>query len=116
MELLSNLNKLKLTLEDRNDYFMEPGSEYDESRQDNEHFETLSRTGHEAFKAVREQIIPASVFLSDAAVAALNKLVSEQWHATQNAFCTADYVRSSLVLVEAACSEVVKEARKELTE
>ena len=115
MELLSNLTRLKLSLEDRNEYYNEPGSEHDASRSESEQFKELSRTGHDALRAVREQIGPASVFLSDDAIEALEKLIREHWHTSESAACTAEYVSSAIDVVDAACTAVVKEAKNELT-
>lgn len=114
MDLLSNLNRLKLSLEDRDDYYAQPGSEHIASLSEGEHFQLLSRIGYEALKAVREQVGPASVFLSPKAIAALEKLVTENWHASEGSVCTADYIRSTLPLAAAAYSAVLEEAKQEL--
>lgn len=114
MDLLSNLTKLKLSLQDRNDYYVEPGSEHDDSHAESEHFKELSRIGYDSFRAVRELIGPASVFLSSRAIEALEELVREHWHATEFSVCTADYVSSALKLVDAAYSAVLAEAKEGL--
>jgi hypothetical protein len=113
-DLLSNLTRLKLSLQDRNNYYMEPGSEHDSSLSENEHFNELSRIGYESLRAIREQIGPASVFLSDKTIEALEELVREHWNAAEFSVCTADYVSSALNLVDAASSAVLAEARNEL--
>ena len=116
LDLLSNLNKLKLSLEDRSEYYEEPGSEHDSSRSDSERFQELARSGIEAMSTIREQTGPASVFLSDRAVAALENLIREHWHTSQDSICTADYVRSLLDLVAAAYSSVLDEAKVNLSD
>jgi hypothetical protein len=112
--LLSNLTKLRLSLQDRNNHFLEPGSEHNESLSESEHFEELSRVGYESLRSIREQIGPASVFLSDKTIKALEELVREYWSVAEFSICTADYVSSALDLVDAAYSAVLAEARNEL--
>jgi len=116
LELLSSLNRLKLSLEDRSEYYDEPSSEHDASRSEGEHFKELSQTGYEALRAVREQIGPASVFLSTNATSAVEKLIREHWHTSQGSVCTAEYVRSSLSLATDAYLALLEEARKELAD
>jgi hypothetical protein len=114
MSLLSNLTKLKLSLEDRSSYYIQPGSEHDQARSEGEHFQNLSRVGYDSYQAIRELIGPASVFLSAGAIAALENLVREQWHVSEFSSCTAEYVEDSLKLVDAAHSAVLREAQVEL--
>ncbi len=113
-ELLSHLTRLHLSLQDRNDYFMEPGSAYDESCTEGEHFKELARRGYESYQAIRELIGPASVFLSANAIDALENLVREHWDVAEFSICTAEYITSALNLVNAAHSAVLTEARSEL--
>jgi hypothetical protein len=113
-ELLSHLTKLRISLQDRSDYFMEPGSEHDESRTEGENFKQLARRGYESYQAIRELIGPASVFLSANAIQALEELVREHWGVAEFSICAADYITSSLKLVDAAHAAVLTEARSEL--
>ncbi|VWX36527.1 conserved hypothetical protein [Limnobacter sp. 130] len=115
MSLLSHLMKLSLSLEDRNSYYMEPGSEHDRTRSQGEHFKELSRVGYESYQAIRELIGPASVFLSDKAIESLEQLVRDHWGAAEFSAGTAEYVSKALKLVEIAQSAVLAEARNELT-
>jgi hypothetical protein len=113
-ELLSHLTKLRLSLQDRGDYFMEPWPAYDQSSKEGEHFKELARRGYESYQAIRELIGPASVFLSANAIDALEELVREHWSVAEFSICTADYVTSALKLVDAAHAAVLTEARSEL--
>jgi hypothetical protein len=115
MDLLASLTKLKLSLEDRASYFVEPGSEHNNSVSDGEHFKTLERVGHESYQAIRELIGPASVFLSDKAIESLEKLVRNHWNLAEFSAGTADYVFEVLPLVKEAQSVVLLEARSELS-
>ena len=115
MSLLAHLTKLKLSLQDRDSYYMEPGSEHDRSRSEGKHFQGLARVGHESYQAIRELIGPASVFLSGKAIESLEKLVRDHWSVAEFSACTAEYVSEALKLVEVAQSAVLAEARNELT-
>ncbi len=115
ISLLTHLTKLKLSLQDRDSYFMEPGSEHDQSRSECEHFQELARVGHESYQVIRELIGPASVFLSARAIESLEQLVRDHWSVAEFSACTAEYVSEALKLVEVAHSAVLAEARNELT-
>jgi len=114
MQLLSSLSQLKVSLEDRSEYFDEPGSVFDTSRSESERFRKLVTSGDEAMASVRQQVGPASVFLSAGAAAALNDLIREHWHTTQDSVCTADYTNAALALVTKAYTAVLEEARNHL--
>lgn len=113
-ELLSHLTKLSLSLQDQSAYFIEPGSEHDQSRVEGDHFRDLARRGHESYQAIRELIGPASVFLSANSISTLEELVREHWSVAEFSVCTADYVTSMLKLVDSARTVVLSEARSEL--
>ena len=115
MSLLAHITKLKLSLQDRNSYYMEPGSEHNDALSKGEHFQELARVGHESYQAIRELIGPASVFLSGKAIGSLERLVRDHWGIAEFSACTAEYVSEALKLVEAAQSAVLGEARNELT-
>jgi hypothetical protein len=114
MRLLSHLMKLKLSLQDRKSYYMEPGSEHDENLSAGEHFQNLAAVGHESYQAIRELMGPASVFLSSTAIESLEQLVRDHWGIAEFSMCTAEYVAEALKLVEVAQSVVLAEARNEL--
>lgn len=114
MHLLANLTKLKLSLQDRDCYFMEPGSEHNNNLSKGEHFQSLSKAGHESYQAIRELIGPASVFLSAKTIESLEKLVHDHWSIAEFSSCTAEYVSEALALVEIAQTAVLEEARNEL--
>ena len=116
MELLSELTRLKLSLQDRSAYYDEPGPEHDASVPETSDFNALSQTGNEALRALRVQMGPAADLLSDNAITALEEMLGALWHTRESRLCTADYIRSSIVLVDAAYSAVLTEARRELVE
>lgn len=113
-ELVTNLALLKLSIEDRKEYFDEPGSEHRVEIEETEHFKRLVQQGADAFSKLRGQIGPASIFLSDKTIRALEALVSEQWHVSMDAICTADYVSTFYPYVETAYTAILSEARNEL--
>jgi hypothetical protein len=114
MNLLANLTKLKLTLEDRDSYYIQPGSEHNAKLADGEHFQALAHAGHESYQAIRELMGPASVFLSSKTIESLEQLVRDHWSVAEFSACTAEYVSEALTLVQAAQSAVLAEARSEL--
>src|SRR2546428_8202478 len=114
MSLLTHLTKLKLSLQDRDLYYVEPGSQHDESRSNGEHFQELARIGHESYQAIRELIGPASVFLSSKAIESLDQLVRDHWTVAEFSLCTAEYVSEAFKLVDAAHAAVLTVARSEL--
>jgi hypothetical protein len=116
MSLLRHLTKLNLSLQDRDSYYMEPGSEHDQARSQGEHFQELARVGHESYQAIRELIGPASVFLSSKAIDSLEQLVRDHWSVAEFSACTAHYVSEALELVKVAQLAVLEEARSELTQ
>jgi len=113
-ELVTNLALLKLSIEDRKKYYDEPGSEHRVEIEEAEHFKRLVQQGADAFSKLRGKIGLASIFLSDNTIRALEDLVSEQWHVSTDAICTADYVSTFYPYVETAYTAILSEARKEL--
>jgi hypothetical protein len=111
MDLLASLSKLKSSLEDRSEYYAQPGSEYNTSISENVYFKNA---GDEALRRLREQVGPASVFFSDGAVHALETLIHEHWNVAEGAICAADYIGSALKVVDSAYLAVLKEAKQEL--
>jgi len=112
--LLSHLTKLKLSLEDRKLYYVEPGSEHNETISQDENFLALSKTGQESYQAIRELIGPASLFLSQDAIKSLEYLVRNDLDNSLYSACMEEYVSEALKLVERAQSIILKEARDEL--
>lgn len=113
-ELLSHLTKLRLSLVDRSEYFMHPGSEHDESSVKGGRFEELARCDYESYQAIRELMGPSSVFLSANTIRTLESLVREHWNIAEFSLCTADYISSALELTEVAHAALLAEARNEL--
>ncbi|MEX8517070.1 MAG: hypothetical protein AB3X44_00970 [Leptothrix sp. (in: b-proteobacteria)] len=116
MNLLSHLMKLKLSLEDRDSYFLEPGSDYNDNLSKGEHFMNLAKIGHDSYQTIRELIGPASIFLSSKAIKSLEHLVRDYWSTAEFSLCTAEYISVALKLVEEAQSAVLSEARNELSQ
>ena len=113
-DLVTNLALLKLSIEDRKEYFSEPGSEYSGDVEGTEHFKRLLQQGTSSFSKLRESIGPASIFLSGKTILALEELISDQWNIAMDALCAADYVTTFLPAVEKAYSLVLAEAKHEL--
>ncbi len=113
-ELLTHLYKMKLTLQDREKYYLQPGSEHDESVTDNERFNSLSQNEFKSYEAIRELIGPSSIFLSTKTIDELERLVRKHWSIAEFSTCTADYLTQARKLVDKAYSAVLKEAQGEL--
>jgi len=113
-EIITNLALWRLSIEDRKEYFSESGSEHNVGIEEGEHFKRLVQQGAEAFSKVREQIGPASIFLSETTIRALENLVSEQWHVSMDAICAADYLTTLEPYVEKAYETILSEAKNEL--
>jgi hypothetical protein len=114
--LLKHLTLVKNALEDQESYYLRPGSERDDSIPDRPAFQELSRVTHESYQILRSLIGPASIFLSTAAVHALESMVHSHWAVGENSSCTAEYVSEFLKLTNAAHSAVLTEARNELAQ
>lgn len=114
MTLVACLTKFKISLEDRSEYYMEPGSSHDTSIERSDHFMQLVNQGAQAVAALREMRDCVEVFLSVQAIAALDKLRSDCWHTSMDAACTAEYVEKALEHVREALTIIVSEARAEL--
>ena len=114
MGILEHLTILRNTLEDRKNYYLEPGSEHDDTRTDTEHFRELTLRGSESYRSVRELVGPASVFLSDKSRSTLRELMSEYWNVAEFSSCKAEYLDSTLKLVDVAYSAVLGEAKNDL--
>lgn len=114
MNLLSHLMKLKISLQDRDAYYLRPGSEHDENLSKSESFQRLAQVGYESYQSIRELIGPASVFLSPKAIQSLEQLVREHWQIQEFSVCTAEYILDALKLVDDAQLLILTEARSEL--
>lgn len=112
-ELLSHLSVARVKLTDLCEYFQEPDSEYSDYSK-NARFNQLKQERDAALAAIRPLVGPASVFLSDEAIAALKELEASKWHAGMDSVNEADYIETIDKLVEKAESEVIAAARAQL--
>jgi hypothetical protein len=112
-ELLTQLHKLYLTLLDRSEFYIQPGSEHDMSIPENPRFVELDKRGNRALEAIRELMGPASIYLSDTTISALEKLVSDHWSVAFDSH-PEEYVSKTLELVTKAKADVLAQAKKQL--
>ncbi len=115
VELLSHLNKLSLTLVDRSEYYLQPGTEQDMTIPEKPRFIALAKNGAHALNELRELMGPASIFLSDSAIQSLQNLVRDHWHVEFDSH-PEEYVTKTLELVSKAIAEVLAEAKKQLSQ
>jgi hypothetical protein len=112
-DLLTNLRKAELSLHAQDEYYIEPGSEH-RDLSDNERFQRLGHIADEALETVQQLAGPAGVFLPQAAIAALEKLARENWHAAFTASFPGEYIDSALPLVREAKRAVLEAATSQL--
>lgn len=112
-ELLGHLSVARVKLTDLCEYFQEPDSEYGDYSK-NARFNQLKQERDAALAAIRPLVGPASVFLSNEAIAALKELEASKWHAGMDSVNEADYIEAVDKLVEKAESEVIAAARVQL--
>lgn len=118
-ELLKYLTKFRVAIHGQEEYFMEPYDPHDSawmrSVSENSNFKKLDQRIIEANEALRELIGPASIFLSDKTIAALNEMEAENFGiANFSALHLGDYVEETRKVVDAAYEAVLQEARSEL--
>lgn len=114
MDVLTQLRKAEMALQEQNVYYMEPGSEHNDYRKD-EYFMKQGRAVAAALDSAQELAGPAQVFLSQKAIDALEHLSRENWNAGETAVCDADYIERVLSVVKTTRATVAAEARSELT-
>jgi hypothetical protein len=114
VELLTQLNKLYLTLLDRSEYYLEPKSEHDMTIAEKPRFVALAKRGADALNEIRQLMGPASIFLSDSAIQSLQNLVRDHWNVAFDSHPD-EYVTRTLELVSKANAEVLAEAKKQLS-
>lgn len=118
-ELLKYLTKFRVAIHEQQEYFTEPYDPHDakwmQSISENSNFQTLGQRIIEADEVLRELIGPASIFLSDKTIAALNQMQSDNYGiANFSAQHLGEYVEETRKVVDAAYDAVLQEARSEL--
>lgn len=114
LDLLENLFKFRITLLERLDYFIEPGSEHDEKCTKTEHFKMQQHLGNEAYETVIRLWGSAAIVLPDEANDVLEALRSGCWNTKEFSNNTADYLNSTVTLVDKAYLDLLRHARMEL--
>ncbi|MDD4929502.1 MAG: hypothetical protein PHP85_09520 [Gallionella sp.] len=115
LDLLSELTRLHISLTDRNNYYMEPGSEYNSSIPEQPHYQKLTGQGHAAYQKIQELVGPAAVFLSERSLNILRKLIGDYWEAAEFSSHHAEFLGSAVQNVDYAYVEILAEAKAELT-
>lgn len=114
MGLLEHLSILRLTLQERSNYYLESGSELNDRHTDTNHFVDASQRGFHSFRIIQELVGPSAVFLSDKTIAAIKELSTEHWNVSEFSICKAEYLDSTLKLVDIAYSAILEEAKQDL--
>ncbi len=113
--LLESLYNLKLSLSERLDHYMEPGSEYRDSEiNESEHFKKQSQTGMEALSKIQLLHGPAEIIISERAIKALDQFYSVDWSAGNFSACNREYLEEVYASAEEVYKIILEEARLEL--
>ena len=113
--LLAALYKLKYSLSDRLDHYMEPGSEYRDGQiNESSHYKNQIKIGFEALQEMQKLHGPAEMVVSDRAIQALNKFYSADWHARNFSVCNKEYLDEAYASAEKTHKAVLEEGRSEL--
>jgi hypothetical protein len=115
-ELLAAWGKWKNSLNDRREFYMEPGSEYrDDTIMALPGYQKYQTKGNEAFNTIRDQLPVARLFLSGKTTTLLDEMISDHWLIeTMDAVCTSDYLDKTPPVVERAYEAILADAKKDL--
>ncbi len=111
LDLLSNLTKLRIALQDQLDELEGPQPQYAEPRNP-EYFGSLQQAAGAAREAIQQLKGAARVFLTDGAVAALHALEVAFHDAVHDGGSHYDYAAKGLEAADHAYNVVLAEARK----
>lgn len=114
IDLTTQLQLLQISIIDRCEHFLQPGSEYDTKIPESERYRKLSRDGSAALQKIRELQGPAAVYLESASTKLIQSLISQLWNAGEDAACTKDYVDAAHDIVEKTLKSVVRQAKRDL--
>ena len=113
--LLENLYKLRLSISDRLDYYMVPGSEYhDEQVNKSEHYKKQTEIGIESLQNIQRLHGPAEMVITKKAIEALMQFYSADWHAGNFSACNKEYLDDAHQSVNDVYQTVLQEAQSEL--
>ncbi|MEH6343464.1 MAG: hypothetical protein V7785_00130 [Bermanella sp.] len=112
--ILENIFKLKITLEERSDYFIDPKSRYDPDNMDTEHYQIQSQRGNEALEIIQRLSGPGAIVISQASIEALKVFNGEMWYSKGFGMGQYEYVSDSLKAVDTVYGIVLQAAKVDL--
>jgi hypothetical protein len=113
-EILMNLGIWKNSLNDRLNYYQQPGSEYYDYS-NNAFFQKQSQIAGQATGIIRDQLNVARLFLSKSSVLAIEELISEHWVISEHkAINNNDYLELTYAEVKKAYDLILADASRDL--
>lgn len=113
-EILMYLGIWKNSLNDRLNYYQEPGSEYHDYS-NNLFFQKQIQIAGQATGIIREQLNVARLFLSKSSVIAIEELINEYWVISEHkAINDNDYLKLTHAVVKKAYDLILADASRDL--
>lgn len=113
--MLTNLGKWQDALESILVYFMEPGSEYDDTFHDTPASRKYYESSALAYKEIKEKIHFAQLFLSEQSVKSVDELISREWELSNIiASSTCEYLKGTHKIVSECYDQILKDAKNDL--
>lgn len=112
---MQSLGKWKDSLVDRLEYYIEPGSGYDDKHTETENYKNKDILGADAYNEVRNHLHVARIFLNDKTIEKLESLLNEYYVISEHRAVTKeDYLRQSYKLVNETYSSILQSAKYDL--
>lgn len=113
--ILTNLGNWRDALDSSLTYFMEPGSEYDDTLTKTPAFRNYSEKSAIAHNELKESIHFARLFLSEQSVKSLDKLMGREWELSNiTAVSTCEYLKGTHKIVSKTYAQILKDAKNDL--
>jgi hypothetical protein len=114
--MLNNLGRWRQGLDIGLEYYMEPGSEYnDDDYRNSYNCKKCNENSIPARQELKDNMHFGRLFLSVAATESIDELFSDEWHLSNfGAICEKDYLESTLKIVTNTYELILKDARNDL--
>ncbi|WP_433763692.1 hypothetical protein [Flavobacterium ginsenosidimutans] len=113
--LLTNLGNWQDALDSALTYFMEPGSEYDDTFHDTPASRKYYESSARAHKEIKEKIHFAQLFLSEQSVKGIEELISREWVLSNIiASSTCEYLKGTRKIVSKCYDQILKDAKNDI--
>ena len=113
--MLNNLGRWREGLSIGLEYFIEPGSEYNDDYRDSYNCKKCNENSIPAQQELKDNMHFGRLFLSVAATESIDELFSDEWHLSNfGSICEKDYLESTLKIVTKTYELILKDARNDL--